>query len=240
MPEEGDANTLGLGPGPDQLSADVQLKRDRNSVAPDGRLPMDTDGSAKCVRLTFDAEHPDRPHLAAEGHESILDTLESSGVEATFFIQGRWATTFPDAAARIARDGHRVGNHSQYHARMPMLTLRGIRADVLGAEKVIREITGVNPRPWFRCPWGFGAGDVRVRAMLRATGYRHIGWHIGGRDWEPEREGADVRRAIVKAVLTAPNGAIVLLHTWPTSTEGGAPGHHRRPASSEVPIPTPG
>ena len=41
------------------------------------------------VALTFDAEHPDRPGCPPGNAERILDTLEGSGVRATFFVVGR-------------------------------------------------------------------------------------------------------------------------------------------------------
>ena len=41
----------------------------------------------------------------------------------------------------IVRDGHAVGNHSFFHARMPLLSGDGIRADVGEATGVIEAIT---------------------------------------------------------------------------------------------------
>ncbi len=41
-------------------------------------------------------------------------------------MQGRWATANPALARRIADDGHLIGNHSQSHAPMDMLTDAGI------------------------------------------------------------------------------------------------------------------
>jgi len=76
------------------------------------------------VALTFDAEHPDRP-TAPGVAEVILTILERASVRATFFVQGRWAEAYPDTARRIGRAGHLVGNHSHYHARMPLFSPAG-------------------------------------------------------------------------------------------------------------------
>jgi peptidoglycan/xylan/chitin deacetylase (PgdA/CDA1 family) len=170
------------------------------------------------VALTFDAEHPDRP--SAPGvQERLLDLLAHDGVRATFFIQGRWAEAYPSTARRIADAGHRIGSHSHYHARMPLLTARGLRADIADAEAAILDATGVDPRPWFRCPFGAGAGDARVQRIIRSAGYRHVGWTVSGVDWPVERTGGAVADDVVRGALAKGDGALVLLHTWPDRTE---------------------
>ena len=105
------------------------------------------------VALTFDAEHPDRPHRPGVS-EGLLDVLAARGVRSTWFLQGRWVESVPELARRVAADGHLIGNHSFYHARMPLLTDDGLRTDVRDAEQAIRDHVGVDPRPWFRCPFG--------------------------------------------------------------------------------------
>src|SRR5437762_11538647 len=84
--------------------------------------------------LTFDAEHPDRRSTPGV-QERLLDILDRLDVKATFFIQGRWAEAYPDTAARIAKSGHLVGNHSHYHARMPHLSRDGLDFDIKTAEE---------------------------------------------------------------------------------------------------------
>ena len=172
--------------------------------------------------LTFDAEHPDRQTVPGVV-ESILDTLGRESVRATFFMQGRWVESSPDVAMRIARDGHLVGNHSFYHARMPLLSDKGFRTDVADAERVIRKETGVDPRPWFRCPFGAGEDEPRTHDILAELGYRNVGWNVEVEDWEPRHSGADLARAVVQRVSDVGDAAIVLLHTWPRSTGEGLP-----------------
>jgi peptidoglycan-N-acetylglucosamine deacetylase len=179
------------------------------------------------VALTFDAEHPDRP--SAHGvQERLLDLLARDAVRATFFIQGRWAEAFPATARRIADGGHLIGSHSHYHARMNLLTARGLRSDIAAAQAAVVDATGVDPRPWFRCPFGAGAVSTRVQARIREAGYRHVGWHVECTDWPAERSGADVEAAIVDGATTYGDGCVVLLHTWPDRTEAAIPGAVRR------------
>lgn len=178
--------------------------------------------TGKRAALTFDAEHPDRPTVPGVV-DSILDTLSRESVRATFFMQGRWVESSPDVAKRMARDGHLVGNHSFYHARVPLLSKAGFRTDVADAERVIVKETGASPRPWFRCPFGAGEDDARTHEILSELGYRNVGWNVEVEDWEPRHSGADLAAAVVAGVSDVGDGAIVLLHTWPRSTGEGLP-----------------
>ena len=101
---------------------------------------------------------------------------------------------------------------------MPLLTDAGLTEDIEEARRVIMAVTGVDPRPWFRCPFGAGATDARVQAAVVAAGYRHVGWHVAGDDWEPSRSPEVIAADVVGGVLAHGDGAVVLLHTWPTST----------------------
>jgi peptidoglycan-N-acetylglucosamine deacetylase len=175
------------------------------------------------VALTFDAEHPDRPLCPPGNIDRILDTLRDAGVRATFFVQGRWARSQPETARRIAEDGHLVGHHSHYHARMPLLSDDGLREDVADGEESIRQILGTDPRPWFRCPFGAGHADARVLAALEAVGYRNVHWDVELEDWEPWRTAEAVADDAVGGALTHGDGAVVLLHTWPAPTAGALP-----------------
>ncbi len=174
------------------------------------------------VALTFDAEHPDRP--ADDGNaDRLLDALAAAGVRATFFIQGRWAEGYPATARRIANGGHLVGSHSHYHARMPLLSAAGIATDVRDAEAAIREHAGVDPRPWFRCPFGAGADDPRLIGRLEALGYREVGWDVTAEDWEPTRSADDVAASVISGVIACGDGAVALHHTWPNQTLAALP-----------------
>jgi peptidoglycan/xylan/chitin deacetylase (PgdA/CDA1 family) len=174
------------------------------------------------VALTFDAEHPDRPHRSGV-QEGILDVLRDRSARATFFLQGRWVEAFPETARRIARDGHLIGSHSFYHARLSLLTEEGLVTDVRDAELAIREIVGVDPRPWFRCPFSAGADDPRVLAVLAGLGYRDVPADIVLDDWDPARTAEAIAADAIAAVTTGPDGSIVLFHTLPPQTLGALP-----------------
>jgi peptidoglycan/xylan/chitin deacetylase (PgdA/CDA1 family) len=169
------------------------------------------------VALTFDAEHPDRRHRSG-GTERVLAILAASGTPASFFVQGRWAEAYPSLARSIASGGHLVGNHSHYHARMPLLSTAGMAADVRAAERAILRTTGQDPRPWFRCPFGAGTDDPVVREALAALGYRETSWDVDGLDWRSSATGRGVALGAIDAAMTRGDGAVILLHPWTTAT----------------------
>ena len=170
------------------------------------------------VALTFDAEHPSRERNAQGADRAILDALAAADIRATFFVQGRWATAHPYLARRIRADGHLVGSHSHWHAPLTLLTQEGMRADVAQAERRILETMGVDPRPWFRCPFGDGADRPEVLEILEAMGYRNVHWNVDTEDWCERRSPADVHGAAVEGARTAGACAVLLFHTWSAQT----------------------
>jgi peptidoglycan/xylan/chitin deacetylase (PgdA/CDA1 family) len=164
------------------------------------------------VALTFDTEFAGRPTHSG-GEDRILETLASAGIRGTFFLQGRWVRANPELARRIAGAGHLIGNHSNFHAPMDTLTDEGLRRDISKAESTITATTGVDPKPWFRCPFGAGMDDPRVLAAIEELGYRHVGWDHDPRDWDEGRT--------VDDLVDGVGPGIVLLHAWPTVTADG-------------------
>ena len=177
--------------------------------------------------LTFDAEHPDR-RTTPGAQERVLDVLDRLDAKATFFVQGRWAEAYPKTAARIAKAGHLVGNHSHYHARLPQLNSPGLAWDIQTAEQVIVDIVGVDPKPWFRNPFGAGASDPRVLKAIDRAGYVHVGWSVEAFDWEPDPPLSELVDTIVDGLVRASDESVALLHTWPKRTEKALPEIIRR------------
>jgi peptidoglycan/xylan/chitin deacetylase (PgdA/CDA1 family) len=98
---------------------------------------------------------------------------------------------------------------------MPLFSADGLQADLADAETVIRSVTGIDPRPWFRSPFGTGADDAGLVESLAALGYRHVGWHVEAYEWDEGASVDGVIDAVVKGALGHGDGAVVLLHPWP-------------------------
>jgi peptidoglycan/xylan/chitin deacetylase (PgdA/CDA1 family) len=88
---------------------------------------------------------------------------------------------------------------------------------------MIEQASGVNPRPWFRCPYGHGQDDPRVLAAIERAGYRHVGWTIDPNDWEPGRTPADLVERVLDGHAREGDGGIALMHSWPDVTAAALP-----------------
>lgn len=149
------------------------------------------------IALTFD----DGP---SEGTPQILDVLAWRRTPATFFQCGANVDRLPAIAARVAAEGHEIGNHSYSH---PLLCFRSpgfVRNELARAQDAIGRHTGAVPA-WFRAPFGvrwFGLG-----AAQRRIGVRGLMWTVIGYDWNRTAD------AIVERVANrVSNGAIICLH----------------------------
>ena len=98
-----------------------------------------------------------------------------------------------------------------------------VRSDVDAAAGHIVTASGIDPRPWFRCPFGDGHDDPRVLAALERLGYRNVHWDLELDDWEPWTTVDGLAEAAVAGALEHGDGAVVLLHTWPASTADAIP-----------------
>jgi peptidoglycan/xylan/chitin deacetylase (PgdA/CDA1 family) len=174
------------------------------------------------VALTFDAEHPDRPNRPGVT-AGIIELLAQRHVPTTWFLQGRWVESAPELACQVVADGHLVGNHSFYHARLPLLTDEGLVTDVGDAQRAIRETTGVDPRPWFRCPFSAGSDDPRILGILAELGYRNVEADVVLEDWEPSRTGPLLAADALRETAAVGDGAVVLFHAWPPGTLDALP-----------------
>ncbi len=179
------------------------------------------------VALTFDVEDPDqRDHGTPHAVMTILEALGRSDIRATFFLQGRWTSANPDAAAAVGAAGHLVGNHSYFHADSRLLTTKGMREDVNRAHAAIEERVGVDARPWYRLPYGAGADSHLVQDRLHALGYRHVGWDVDVRDYAMGDVAAMVpamTELLDERERAGATHAIVLLHSWPVVTADAMP-----------------
>jgi peptidoglycan-N-acetylglucosamine deacetylase len=135
----------------------------------------------KVVALTFD-DGPDR-----EWTSQILDILKLENIPATFFILSDKAVDERETVARIASDGHEIGNHTASHG---ILTMRGpafIEKEVRKTNETLEMITGTKPK-LFRSPHGFKSPFLGF--ILKRNGLELIPWTKG--IWDTDNAGASV------------------------------------------------
>ena len=165
-----------------------------------------------------EVEHGDRqkPHMALTFDcetgsgctAKILDTLEEQGVQATFFVLGKYAYLYPELIHRIVADGHEVGNHSFFHPLYTAIPPISATQETIYTEAVIDWAAGRHvPMRYIRFPYG-GRNDA-LRQEAAALGYQSAFWDIDPRGWDPETTVEDV---VEHVRHTAHNGGIVIMH----------------------------
>ena len=172
------------------------------------------------VALTFDAEHPDRPHRAG-GTERVLDMLAADGRQGHVLPAGSLGRGVPELA-RVVAD-------ARPPRREPLLlpcadaaavSPPGIATDIRAAERAISAATGVDPRPWFRCPFGAGTTIRGVLARHRAPRLSRDPLGRGRRRLAARADAVrgDGRARSSRTTVARGDGAVVLLHPWTTAT----------------------
>jgi peptidoglycan-N-acetylglucosamine deacetylase len=107
--------------------------------------------------------------------------------------------------ARIAAEGHAIGNHGWYHRKLHLKSPAYVREDLGRGTTSIEKASGVHPR-LFRAPHGFRSPWVTW--IARSLGQRTVGWSLGV--WDTDLPGADV--IADRTVEGARPGSILLLH----------------------------
>lgn len=154
------------------------------------------------VALTFDAGSDWKPV------KLILDTLATEGVKCTFFLTGEWVSKNPKTAAKIAAQGHELGNHSWNHPPFTDLKDPAIRDQLRRTEDLVKETLGKTTHPYFRPP--LGARDGRVRRVVADEGYLTIYWTLDSRD--SVDKGITAQQIRDRVLAGVKPGSIVLMH----------------------------
>ena len=184
-----------------------------------GRVQRRLLGSEALVALTFD----DGPN--AHATPSILDTLGSEGVRATFFVLGRHADRWPSLVARARHEGHVVANHGYHHQKLLWKSPRYVHDDIAGGTAAILRAGGDRPT-LFRAP--HGQRNPWVTPIACSAGQRTVGWTLGV--WDTARPGT---RVIADRVVRGVGcGSIVLLHDG----DGYDPDGDRRQTAAALPM----
>ncbi|MGW7378096.1 polysaccharide deacetylase family protein [Streptomyces sp. NPDC054794] len=149
--------------------------------------------------LTFDdGPDPDfTPH--------ILDTLAQYDVRATFFVCGEMADWNRDLLARMADEGHVVGNHTWSHPLLTELGRSRIRTEMESTSDVIEEAYGERPQ-WFRAP--YGAWNRAAFQLGAELGMEPLAWTVDSLDWTTPGTGTIIERIEEGAGA----GVVVLSH----------------------------
>ncbi|QMU76672.1 polysaccharide deacetylase family protein [Streptacidiphilus sp. PB12-B1b] len=169
------------------------------ALAREGRCLKRGPAHLRQVALTFD----DGPGGADTGR--ILDVLRDYGVPATFFCVGLHAQAEPATVARIADEGHAIGNHTWSHPFLPDLTRDEVLFQLDATARAIADVTGQQPT-LVRPPYGAQTPDSM--AWVADHGLTTVLWGQDTNDWS--QPGAEAIRA--NALTGIGNGSVVLMH----------------------------
>ncbi|MFE3031721.1 polysaccharide deacetylase family protein [Streptomyces canus] len=156
-------------------------------------------GRGRTMVLTFD----DGPDPRYTPH--ILDTLAEYDVRAMFFVCGEMAVDNQDLLARMADEGHVVGNHTWSHPLLTRLSRSRIRSEMERTCDVIEDAYGERPA-WFRAP--YGAWNRAAFQLGAELGMDPLAWTVDTLDWTTP----GTRRIVGAVEHGAAPGVVVLSH----------------------------
>lgn len=179
-------------------------------------------GDPRTIALTFD----DGPNPAIT--PALLDLLDRHAVRATFFLIGAHVRAVPDLAREIAQRGHTIGNHTDTHPALPLLSARRIAEELDRCDEAIQSATGRKPR-WMRPPYGFRS-PLLSGIVTRRKGSGVVMWSRLARDWKPQPA-----EPVAMRLRGVRGGDIVLLHDGDHRVTGGDRRHTVQALASWIP-----
>jgi peptidoglycan/xylan/chitin deacetylase (PgdA/CDA1 family) len=151
------------------------------------------------IALTFD-DGPHPVHTAP-----LLDALAELDAPATFFVVGKDVEANPGLVARIAGEGHELGNHTYHHRYLPLARSRRVEHELRATDRAIERVTGTVPT-LARPPWG-GRSPRNVR-VFRRLHKRLVLWDVNSFDWK----GKPAAHVALRVLERARPGSIILMH----------------------------
>lgn len=169
-----------------------------------GALTLDRKSEEKTLYLTFDCGY-EHDNLTSR----VLDVLKEKQVKATFFCTLDHIEKEKDLIARMIKEGHIVGNHSDTHPSFWEISREQMIREIENTENYLRENFGYSAK-YFRFP----AGEYTENALdaVKGMGYMSVFWSVAYDDWQTDKiRGKDY--AVEKVMSRLHPGAVILLHS---------------------------
>jgi peptidoglycan/xylan/chitin deacetylase (PgdA/CDA1 family) len=131
--------------------------------------------------------------------------LRRHNATATFFCIGQCVEKHPELAARVAAEGHLIGNHSYHHGQWAsFFSASQLIDEYERAQTTIARAVGYRPA-FVRTPLGLTSPPIA--AMIRHTRLVLVGWNVRGLD---RRAAAEV--VVARVLRKVRDGSIIVLH----------------------------
>src|SRR5262249_27244421 len=102
------------------------------------------------------------------------------------------------------------GNHTMNHLALPALSDAQVRREVVDAQDSIRLVTGRDPVPLFRFP--YGSESAQSLRIVNSLGYAAVGWTVDTAGWLGTSGGQSLASVLDRALNGLRPGAIILMH----------------------------
>ena len=175
----------------------------------DRLLPIySVETNEKQVAITFDCA------WGADDIPSIIDTLVSNDVNATFFMVGDWIEKYPDAVRLLVENNLELGNHSDSHAHVNNLSYEKNIVDMKACNSKLKDLTGEEVK-FYRGP--YGEYNNTVIQAAESLNMKVIQWDIDTLDYTGKTTDEMCER--IKKKLRS--GSIILMHNDTEYTASG-------------------
>lgn len=148
------------------------------------------------VYLTFD----DGPHPTATPF--VLEELAKHNAKATFFCIGKNVAEYPEVYARILKEGHATGNHTQDHLNGWKASAEDYIANIAAAGKVIHSRL-------FRPPYGRIKRTQAALLAQAAPPFRIIMWDVLSGDFDVN---ISPEKCLRNVLMNAQPRSIIVFH----------------------------
>lgn len=160
------------------------------------------DTKKKVIYLTFDCGYEN-------GYTAkILDVLKEKKVPAAFFVTVPYLKDSPEIAARMIKEGHIVGNHSNTHPVFPTISRTKMAQEIQECDNYLREHFGYSA-PFFRFPTGEYSDSALD--LVQSLGYTSVFWSVAYGDYNVNKQQGK-QYAFDKVTARLHPGAVLLLH----------------------------
>lgn len=165
-------------------------------------LAIDTKSAQKVLYLTFDCGYEN-------GYTAkILDVLKEKKVPAAFFVTKPYLKDSPEIAARMIKEGHIIGNHSNTHPVFPAISRTKMAQEIQDCDNYLRAHFGYSAQ-FFRFPTGEYSDSALE--LVQSIGYMSVFWSVAYADYDTSNQKGK-QNAFDKVTARLHPGAVILLH----------------------------
>ena len=163
------------------------------------------DPAKPIIALTFD----DGPSIYTEG---LLETLNSYGVTATFFMcndncGSNLIPKYADLIRSIYNSGNEIANHTMRHPQLTKCSSSKMEEEIGGNRDKIESVIGEQDTVLLRPPYGSYNDTVKS-----VCGTPIILWSIDSEDWKVKGQSNATDKIMELVKKEAKDGGIILMH----------------------------